>query len=114
MRSLSPACFAWYASTHLRVYADHAGTRCHYEFGATKVSVARYSPSSRVRIWVPPCMTGPSRSFSSASCIVIVPVREYPAPMTWSFREGSVGIEGTPPILVAVEASRKMLLLFIG
>lgn len=43
-------------------------------------------------------MAGPSNSFSSAVFRDRVPVRENPAPMTWSRRVRSVGTDGTPPM----------------
>ena len=59
---------------------------------------------------VPPCCTGPSSSFSNASCIDTVPVLEKPAPMTCiEYFDGS-GLDGTPPMITDwpyVESSKK-------
>jgi hypothetical protein len=59
-----------------------------------------YVPSSRPRNCEPPCITGPSSSFCSARVIDSVPVREYPAPMTWMLLDLSVGFEGSAPIVL--------------
>lgn len=47
---------------------------------------------------MPPCITGPSNSFSKAIEMADVPVRPYPAPMTSSWRDRSRGMEGLAPI----------------
>ena len=51
------------------------------------------SPSVPSRSCVPPWITGPLRSLLRAICMEEVPVREYPAPMTWTVRDESVGTE---------------------
>ena len=53
----------------------------------------RNLPSEPSSSCVPPWITGPLRSLLRAICMEEVPVREYPAPMTWTVRDGSVGTE---------------------
>ncbi|KAK5626959.1 hypothetical protein RRF57_002675 [Xylaria bambusicola] len=36
-----------------------------------------------------------------ANAIVEVPVRAYPAQIIWTLRDGSLGTEGTPPIVIS-------------
>jgi hypothetical protein len=47
-------------------------------------------------------MTGPSRSVSRAEAMERVPVREYPAPMTFKVRVGSAGLDALPPMVTVV------------
>jgi len=55
--------------------------------------------SSRPSSWVPPCITGPSSSFSSAKDMESVPVREYPALITCRRRLRSTGTDATLPMV---------------